>query len=432
MMVGDSDAILQRLLMLHPKKIDLVLDRVMRLLADLGHPEQKLPPIIHVAGTNGKGSTCAFARAMLEAAGKRVSVYSSPHLVRFHERIRLPDGLIGEDALADLLAECEAANQGQPITFFEITTAAAFLAFSRAKADALILEVGLGGRFDATNVITPAASVITPVGLDHAEFLGTTITAIAGEKAGIIKPGVPVIVAPQTDEALEVILAEADRKRAPAFVYGQDFTVMAEHGRMVYQDTEGLLDLPPPRLYGHHQFENAASAIAALRCLDWAAEDAIAKGLQKVEWPARLQRLTRGSLVSHAPAGAEIWLDGGHNPHGAAAVARAMADFADRSPKPLYLISGMLNTKDSTGYFAAFQGLACHVETVAIAGDSATRDAATLCGEARAAGLDAAAADSLEAAMTRTAALVQQDGSPARILICGSLHLAGVVLKDNG
>lgn len=429
MIVDTSDVILHRLLSLHPKKIDLVLDRVLRLLADLGHPEQKLPPVIHVAGTNGKGSTCAFARAMLEAAGKKVSVYSSPHLVRFHERIRLPGGIIGEDALAGLLAECEEANQGQPITFFEITTAAAFLAFARAGGDALILEVGLGGRYDATNVITPAASIVTPVGLDHAEFLGTSIAGIAGEKAGIIKRGVPVIVAPQTDEALGVILAEADKLQAPACVYGQDFTVSEEHGRMVYQDTDGLLDLPRPRLAGRHQFENAASAMAALRRLGWADETAIETGLQKVEWPARLQRLTHGPLVDAAPDGAEIWLDGGHNPHGAAAISRAMAEM---SAKPLYLISGMLNTKDSTGYFAAFKGLARHVEAVAIAGDDATRDAATLCGEARAAGLEADAADSLQSAMARTAARILTDGKPARILICGSLHLAGVVLKDNG
>lgn len=428
-----SDAILQRLLKLHPKKIDLVLDRVARLLADLGHPERHLPPVIHVAGTNGKGSTCAFARAMLEAAGKKVSVYSSPHLVRFHERIRLPDGLIREAELAALLAECEAVNKDQPITFFEITTAAAFLAFSRTSADALLLEVGLGGRYDATNVITPDISVITPIGLDHAEFLGTTLSAIAGEKAGIIKTGVPVIVGPQEPEALDVILAEADRKGAPAYVSGQDFSVWEEHGRMVYQDTDGLLDLPPPRLAGRHQFDNAAGAMAALRRLKWADEVAIERGLHAAEWPARLQRLAQGPLMEMAPQGAEIWLDGGHNPHGAAAVARAMADFEDRSPRPLYLISGMLNTKDATGFFSAFKGLARHVATVTIDGDTASLGAGALYDHARAAGLEAAPAEDLGDAMMQIDAFtrINPDEPPPRILICGSLHLAGVVLREN-
>lgn len=428
-----SDAILQRLLKLHPKKIDLVLDRVARLLADLGHPERHLPPVIHVAGTNGKGSTCAFARAMLEAAGKRVSVYSSPHLVRFHERIRLPDGLIREEELAALLAECEATNRDQPITFFEITTAAAFLAFSRTSADALLLEVGLGGRYDATNVITPDVSVITPIGLDHAEFLGTTLSAIASEKAGIIKPGVPVIVGPQEAEALDVILAEADRKGAPAYVCGQDFSVWEEHGRMVYQDTDGLLDLPPPRLAGRHQFDNAADAMAALRRVKWVDEAAIEGGLRSAEWPARLQRLAQGPLMEMAPRGAELWLDGGHNPHGAAAVARAMADFEDRSPRPLYLISGMLNTKDATGFFSAFKGLARHVATVTIDGDTASLGAGALYDHARAAGLEAAPAEDLGDAMMQIDAFtrINPDEPPPRILICGSLHLAGVVLRDN-
>lgn len=434
MQIDPSDVILKRLLKLHPVKIDLALTRIERLLADLGHPEEKLPPVIHVAGTNGKGSTCAFCRAMLEAEGKTVSVYTSPHLVKFHERIRLPGGYISEDELSALLAECEAVNAGKPITFFEITTAAAFLAFSRHKADALIVEVGLGGRYDATNVLhDPAVAVIAPVGLDHKEFLGDTLTQIAGEKAGIIMPHCPVVVAPQADEALAVIEHEAAKQHAPISVFGQDFSVGQENGRMVYQDTDGLLDLPMPRLPGRHQMENAATAIAALRKIGWAGEAAIAKGLRTVEWPARLQRLTKGPLVDIAPEGAEIWLDGGHNPHGAAAVAQAMADFEERSPKPLYLISGMLKTKDTTGYFAAFKGLVRHVSTVAIEGDDASFGAGALYDHVRAAGIEASPAEDLADAMLHIEACVRTNAHepPPRILICGSLHLAGVVLRHN-
>lgn len=435
MRIDPSDVILKRLLQLHPKKIDLALDRIERLLAAVGHPEKKLPPVIHVAGTNGKGSTCAFTRAMLEAAGKTVSVYTSPHLVHFRERIRLPGGFISEDELSALLAECETANKGAPITFFEITTVAAFLAFSRHAADVLVVEVGLGGRYDATNVIRdPAVAIIAPVGMDHSEFLGDTLAKIAGEKAGIIMPGCPVVVAPQADEALEVILREASAQHAPASVFGQDFSVDQEQGRMVYQDTEGLLDLPMPRLPGRHQMENAATAIAALRKLGWAGEDAIAKGLRTVEWPARLQRLTKGPLVDIAPEGAEIWLDGGHNPHGAAAVAQAMADFEERASKPLYLISGMLKTKDSTGFFSAFKGLARHVSTVTIEGDDASVRAGELYDHVRAAGIEASPAEDLADAMMQIEACVRANRHepPPRILVCGSLHLAGVVLRHNG
>jgi dihydrofolate synthase / folylpolyglutamate synthase len=437
MSVAESDHILERLTRLHPKKIDLVLDRIRRLLATLDHPEARLPPVIHVAGTNGKGSTCAFFRAILEAAGLRVQVYSSPHLVRFRERIRLAEGMIGENELAALLEECERANAGQPITFFEITTAAAFLAFARHRADALVLEVGLGGRFDATNVIDrPKLAVITPVGLDHAEFLGTSIPGIAAEKAGIVKRGAPLIVGPQEDAAREAILKIADGMGVDARVFGQDFFVTQEHGRMVYQDRDGLLDLPLPRLFGRHQIENAAVAIAGLRCIggDWAADAAIEQGLKSVEWPARLQRLGRGPLLEFAPPGAEIWLDGGHNPHGATAVARAMADLEERSEKPLYLVAGMLNTKDAMGFFAAFKGLARHVVTVEIPGEAASLGAGALYDRARAAGLDAAPADDIEDALMQidAHARANSDEAPPRILICGSLHLAGVVLRENG
>ncbi len=433
--MSGSDTILERLLKLHPKKIDLVLDRVTRLLAQLGHPERRLPPVIHVAGTNGKGSTCAFARAMLEAEGLKVHVYSSPHLVHFHERIRLAGSIISESELAALLEECETVNNGAPITFFEITTAAAILAFARHKADALVMEVGLGGKYDATNVIEhPRIAVITPIGLDHAEFLGTDIGGIAAEKAGIIKRGSPVIVGPQEDIPREVIVSRADALGAPVLVFGQDFSAHQEHGRMVYQDLNGLLDLPLPRLVGRHQIENAATAIAALRQSEWVSDAAIEKGLRTVEWPARMQRLTFGPLIDIAPKGAEVWLDGGHNPHGAAAIARAMADLEERAEKPLYLISGMLANKDSVGFFSAFRGLARYVVTVAIPGEDNTLGPGALYDRARCAGLEASPGESVEDAMLQVAAMSRMDDEddPPRILICGSLYLAGSILAENG
>ncbi len=431
--MGGSDIILERLLKLHPKKIDLVLDRVQRLLAALDHPEKRLPPVIHVAGTNGKGSTCAFCRAMLEAQGLKVHVYASPHLVFFHERIRLAGDLITESELAALLEECERVNDGQPITFFEITTAAAMLAFSRHKADALVLEVGLGGKYDATNVIEhPRAAVITPIGLDHAEFLGSDIAGIAAEKAGIIKRGSRVIVGAQEDVPRDVILRRADALGAPVTAFGQDFFAHQEHGRMVYQDMDGLLDLPLPRLVGRHQIENAATAIAALRVTDWVKDTAIEKGLRTVEWPARMQRLTHGPLIDIAPKGAEVWLDGGHNPHGASAVARVMADLEERAEKPLYLITGMLANKDSIGFFSAFRGLARHVVTISIPGNENSLGAGALYDRARNAGLEASPAEDVEDAMLQVAAMARLDEDTPRILICGSLYLAGTILAENG
>jgi dihydrofolate synthase/folylpolyglutamate synthase len=431
-----STAILERLLSLHPKKIDLALDRIQRLLADLGHPERKLAPVIHVAGTNGKGSVCAFTRAMLEAQGLRVHVHISPHLVRFHERIRIAGELISEDELAATLEEVERANAGRPITYFEITNAAMFLAFSRHHADAVVLEVGLGGKFDATNVIDkPAMTIVQPVGLDHLEFLGSDIKSIAAEKAGIIKPHVPVVIGPQEEAALDVILARADRLSAPAFVFGQDFSAHREHGRMVYQDEMGLLDLPLPRLIGAHQIENAAVAIAGLRHANhrWGDEAAIEKGLRSVDWPARLQRLTKGPLISMAPKGAEIWLDGGHNPHCAAAVSRAIADLEEKSDRPLYLICGMLRTKDAVGFLSAFRGLARHVVTVTVPGEAASLGAGSLYDLSRQAGLDAAPAEDMEDAMLQLQAWARAHPKepPPRILICGSLYLAGRVLREN-
>jgi dihydrofolate synthase/folylpolyglutamate synthase len=432
-----STAVLERLLSLHPKKIDLALDRIQRLLNELGNPETKLAPVIHVAGTNGKGSVCAFSRAMLEAQGLRVHMHISPHLVRFHERFRIAGELISEDELVATLEEVERVNAGRPITYFEITNAAMFLAFSRHPADAVILEVGLGGKYDATNVVArPALTIVQPVGLDHLEFLGSDLAAIAAEKAGIIKPRVPVIIGPQEDVALSVILSRADKLSAPAFVFGQDFSAHQEHGRMVYEDDIGLLDLPLPKLIGRHQIENAAVAIAGLRHADnnWSNDAAIEKGLRTVDWPARLQRLTKGPLVALAPKGAEVWLDGGHNPHCAAAVSRAIADLEERSERPLYLICGMLKTKDAVGFLSAFRGLARHVVTVPIPGEAASLGAGALYDLSRLAGLDAAPAEDMEDAMLQLQAWSRAHPKepPPRILICGSLYLAGQVLRENG
>lgn len=430
-----SDRILLRLAALHPSRIDMGLDRIERLLAQLGHPERKVPAVIHVAGTNGKGSTCAFARAMLEAQGLSVHAYTSPHLVNFRERIRLAGQIIDEGELCATLEECERVNDGEPITFFEITTAAAFLAFSRQPADALILEVGMGGKTDATNVVgRPRVSVIAPIGLDHQEYLGSSIVDIAAEKAGIIRGGVPVVVGPQEDLPLDVITRRADALGAPLSIFGQDFFAHQEHGRMVYQDAQGLLDLPLPRLVGRHQIENAAVAIAALRNAGWNKDTGIEKGLRTVEWPARLQRLTKGPLFDCAPEGSEIWLDGGHNPHGAAAVARAAADFEERAEKPLYLVCGMLSTKDAVGFLSAFRGLVRHVTTITIPDEELSLGAGSLYDAARASGLDASPADDLEDAMLQISAWsrARPEQGPPRILICGSLSLAGRVLRENG
>ncbi len=431
-----SDVLLETLLGLHPKKIDLALDRMLRLLDDLGNPQLKLPPVIHVAGTNGKGSACAFSRAMLEAQGLKVHVHTSPHLVRFHERIRIAGELISEEELCAILEEVQRVNGDKPITFFEITGAAMFLAFSRHRADAVVLEVGLGGKYDATNVIpSPAMTIIQPVGLDHQEFLGNDLAAIAGEKAGIIKRGVPVVIGPQDDIARDVILRQADRLSAPALVFGQDFHARQEHGRMVYEDEMGLLDLPLPKLIGRHQVDNAGVAIAGLRhaVKGWGEDAAIEKGLRTVEWPARLQRLSHGPLVADAPDDAEIWLDGGHNPHCAAAVSRAIADLEEKVDRPLYLICGMLKTKDAVGFLSAFRGLARHVVTVSIPGEAASMGAGALYDAARSAGLDAAPAEDLEDAMLQLHAWARAHAreTPPRILICGSLYLAGKILAEN-
>ncbi len=417
---------------LHPKVIDLSLGRLERLLAALGHPERQLPPVIHVAGTNGKGSVVAYLRAMLEAAGLRVHAYTSPHLVRFHERIRLAtvpgkSGFISESALTALLDECERVNGPEPITFFEITTAAALLAFARTPADAVLLEVGLGGRLDATNVVDrPKVSVITPVSIDHQAFLGETLREIAGEKAGILKPGVPAIIGPQQDDALDVIDTRAEQVTAPLARFGQEFTAFDEHGRLVYQDGTGLLDLPLPALRGRHQIANAATAIAAARAFMDIDETAVAAGLANVEWPARMQRLAGGALQALAPD-AELWLDGGHNPAAARAVAETLADLEDKSPRPLVLITGMLNSKDTQGFFAPFQGLASRVLTITIPGQENARSAEEVAQLARASGLDATPMPDMDAALAEA----KKTAPAPRVLFCGSLYLAGEVLAQD-
>lgn len=422
-----SDAILTRLLQLHPKIIDLSLDRMHRLLALLGHPERKLPPVIHVAGTNGKGSTVAFSRAMIEAAGLKVHCYTSPHLVRFHERIRLAGNLIAEDHLSALLEECEAANGGEPITFFEITTAAAFLAFSRTPAEYLILEVGLGGRLDATNVIAnPRATAITSIGLDHQQFLGETIELIAREKAGILKRGVAGIIGRMPPEARDAIEGMADHVRAPLAIAGQDFDCYEQHGRLVFQDGEGLLDLPLPALKGAHQVNNAGNAIALMRALKDSriGEEQIAAGLTSATWPARLQRLRDGTLSKLLPPASELWLDGGHNADAGVVLADAFSAMSKRDGKPLTLIWGMLNTKDASQFFRPLAKLANHVVTLTIPGEPNAIPAEQLVETVRALGCAASTATSVENAVRQAA----KNGPASRILICGSLYLAGHVL----
>ena len=422
-----SDAILMRLLELHPKIIDLSLERMERLLARLGNPERKLPPVIHIAGTNGKGSTLAMIRAMMDAAGIKVHAYTSPHLVRFHERILLAGALISEPELIALLEECEAANGTEPITFFEITTAAAFLAFARMPADYLLLEVGLGGRLDATNVIAkPKVTVITSIGLDHQQYLGDTIEEIAREKAGILKKGCLGILGANAPEVRDEIEKVAERVGAPLKIAGQEWQSFTQHGRLVFQDEDGLLDLPMPALPGPHQIDNAGNAIAAIRVLNDARinEDAIASGLRSVSWPARLQNLGAGHLRAWVSQGTELWLDGGHNGPAGPVVAQAMRDIAKRSPKPLVLAWGMLNTKSPGAFIANFAGIAEEVICLSIPDEVNAISAFDLALEAREAGLKASTATSLQNALEQACIM----HPTPRILICGSLYLAGHVL----
>ena len=417
-----SDAILQRMMTLHPKVIDLTMSRVIRLLALLGNPERKVPPVIHIAGTNGKGSTQAMIRAGSEATGARVHAYTSPHLARFHERIRLAGELITEPALAALLDECMVANGSDSITFFEITTCAAFLAFSRTPADWTLLEVGLGGRLDCTNVVDhPALTIITPVSLDHQQYLGDTLPEIAAEKAGIIKRGVTCVVGPQAEAGLAVIEARAAKLGAPLLVHGQHWNAFEDRGRLIFQDDNGLLDLPLPNLPGPHQIENAGAAIMALRHLGVGDAEA---AVTKADWPARMQRLRHGPLVDSAP-GVELWLDGGHNPAGGTAIAATLARMQKRET---HLICGMLNTKDIAGYLRPMSAQADSVYAVSIPGEANTLPAEVTRDAALAAGMKATIAPSVAGAL----ATIAKASPQARVLICGSLYLAGSVLRENG
>ncbi|RYE46711.1 MAG: bifunctional folylpolyglutamate synthase/dihydrofolate synthase [Hyphomicrobiales bacterium] len=427
--VSRTDAILKRLLKLHPKLIDLKLDREVRLLERIGNPQDHLPPVIHVAGTNGKGSTLAYLRAFLEASGKKVHVMTSPHLVRFNERIRLAGKLVSSRKLNQALEFCEQANGGEPITFFEITTAAALKLFSEVKADYLLLETGMGGRFDASNVVAqPLGTVITPVDYDHQNFLGNSLDRIAWEKAGILKRGAKAVFGRQRDEGRAVLVREAARLGVTPLIAGEDFDGRAEDGRLVYQDEQGLLDLPPPALAGPHQFDNAALAIAATRHFGLPVSEAdIAKGLREVVWPARLQPV-HGTLLQLLPPGSELWLDGGHNAHGAAALALALEEMQVRRPLPLVLIMGLMSTRKPADFLAPFAGKIEKVFALTIPGEPNAHAAATIVEQAREGGFEAAQSSSILNALADAAKL----GHPARVVFAGSLYLAGHVLHQNG
>ncbi|HWT62167.1 MAG TPA: folylpolyglutamate synthase/dihydrofolate synthase family protein [Ochrobactrum sp.] len=438
-MTGKADAVIERLMQLHPKGFDLSLDRIRGLLEKLGNPHLNLPPVIHIAGTNGKGSATAFCRALLEASGFGVHVHTSPHLVNWHERYRLASKtggkFVSDDVLAEAIERVEAANGGQYITVFEILTAVAFVLFSEHPADVVIMEVGLGGRFDATNVIPePAVSLIMPISIDHQAFLGDRVELIAAEKAGIIKKDCPVVLGFQLfDAAREVLISTADRLDCPLSIYGQDFLAFEEHGRMVFQNEDGLIDLPLPRLPGRHQIANAAAAIEAVQMAGFTITDKAAeKALMVVDWPARMQRLTHGELTDLAPAASEIWLDGGHNPGAGAVIAEALGDLEERSTRPLFLITGMINTKDPVGYFEAFAGMARHVFTVPIPSSDAGIPNNELAISAQKAGLSAEPVHSVANALKILRDSWPHDEAPPRILIGGSLYLAGEVLRDNG
>lgn len=437
---SDLDRLLADLRKLHPLSIDLSLDRIKGLLARLGHPERRLPPVIHIAGTNGKGSTTAYLKAMIEASGKRCHVYTSPHLVRFNERIAIPgaDGMarpIDEAALLDVLKRTERANAGAPMTFFEITTAAALLAFAENPADAVVLEVGLGGDLDSTNVIDrPALSIITPISMDHAERLGGTLQSIARSKAGIIKQDCQVVISDQESDVLDILRSRARELRAPLLVYGEDFRSFEQSGRLVYETDDEVLDLPLPALVGRHQVVNAATSVAAalhLMPVVGITQEGIAKGLRTVTWPARMQRLGTGRLAAIAGPEAELWLDGGHNPAGGAAMAQTIADLEDKSAKPLTLVVGMLGHKDAENFLKPFVGLAGNLIAVPIPGaHEKPFDPADLAALATSLGFRAETAPDVPSALQRIA---KRRTGAHRILVTGSLYLAGSVLAfDSG
>ncbi|GAB4357798.1 MAG: folylpolyglutamate synthase/dihydrofolate synthase family protein [Oricola sp.] len=432
----EIDALMQ----LHPKGFDLSLDRITSLLEKLGNPQDRMPPVIHIAGTNGKGSCAAFCRALLEADGKSVHVHTSPHLVRWHERFRIgrtgePGRLVGDDALAAAVRRVADANDGAQITVFEILTAVMFVLFSEHPADAAIVEVGLGGRFDATNVIAkPAVSVIMPIGLDHQAYLGDRIELIAMEKAGIMKAGAPVVIGYQDNEvAREVLIGTAERLGCPLAVYGQDFYAFEEHGRMAFQSEAGLMDLPLPKLAGRHQLANAAAALAAVSLAGFpVGQESAEKAMETASWPARMQRIAEGRFPALLPEGSELWLDGGHNPHAALMIAETLAGMQDRSERPLLMVTGMINTKDATGYFHAFEGMARHVFTVPVAGSEAGVDPVELAEDAEAAGLTAQPMKSVAEVLRLIGEGWNRLEPPPRVLVGGSLYLAGDVLRENG
>ncbi len=430
---------IERLLSLHPKGFDLSLDRITGLLATLGNPQRKLPPTIHIAGTNGKGSASAFCRALLEASGHSVHVHTSPHLVRWHERYRIGrkggGQLVDDQTFANAVRRVADANSGQKITVFEILTAVGFVLFSEAPADACVMEVGLGGRFDATNVIgKPAVTLIMPISLDHEAYLGDRVELIAAEKAGIIKKGCPVVIGAQSEDAArEVLIDTAARLRCPMAVYGQDFHARQEHGRMVYEDEDGLMDLPLPRLPGRHQLANAAAAIRAVKDAGFPHTNEVAeRAMLNVEWPARMQKLDKGRLIGFAPKGSEIWLDGGHNPGAGAVIAEALAEREDKVERPLFMITGMINTKDATGYFRAFHDMVRHVFTVPVTNSEAGVPPEKLALMAEDAGLSAEPVASVENALRLLGDDWDAKERAPRILIGGSLYLAGQVLAENG
>jgi dihydrofolate synthase/folylpolyglutamate synthase len=438
--VSEATRVIDELMGLHPKGFDLSLDRITRLLERLGNPQDKLPPAIHVAGTNGKGSVTAFCRALLEAGGYSAHVHTSPHLVNWHERYRIGvkggRGQLVDDAIfAEALRRVAEANAGEKITVFEILTAVTFILFSEHPADAVIIEVGLGGRFDATNVISkPAVSVIMPISLDHQPYLGDRVELIAAEKAGIMKDGQPVVIGHQEyDAALDVLMSTAERLHCPTAVFGQDYMAHEEYGRLVYQDEFGLADLPLPRLPGRHQHANAAAAIRAVKAAGFVVTEAMMeKAMVTVEWPGRLQRLTAGRLMAYAPAGAEIWVDGGHNPGAGMVIAEAMANLEEKQPRPLFLITGMINTKDPVGYFKAFAGLVEKVFCVPIRASDSMIDPVILSNAAYDAGLVAEPTSNVGDALEAIKQLADPHALPPRILVGGSLYLVGDVLADNG
>ena len=424
MHLSKSDVVLDRLLSLHPKIIDLTLDRVTRLLKKLNNPEDKISQVVHIAGTNGKGSTQAFLRAAIESSGESAHVYTSPHLTRFHERIRVAGSLISENVLADILNECELANNGKPITYFEITTCAAFLIFSRIKADYTLLEVGLGGRLDATNILKkPKLTIITPISMDHVQFLGSTIEQIANEKAGIIKEGIPCIVGHQSKDAIDVIKKRAIELKSKLKIYGEHWQVYAKSDKLIFKDAMGFLELPLPKLIGQHQIENAGTAIAAMRELS-IPDEACKESMKNVYWPARMQRLESGPLVKMANE-SEIWLDGGHNQAAGIAISNAL----EQLPKGRtnILICGMLKTKDLKAFLNPLFNSAKFLYGIRIQGEENSNSAGTIVNQAREIGFSAFKTQKVSDAILQ----IIKAHPNSRIIICGSLFLAGKILQDN-